>query len=375
MSDLTVRGRSFRTPSDYRAALRDEKLIESIETALNREDLTSVKAAIDKMTAANFRFETLVGEDYFDELVSLERSLRFKKTETVDKDKKQKKQKKNKKKTVSFDEYDTDMQTRIVREMKRLESRRKLILVILFLCISGSLLYLVYYFMMYRKNTTDYNALAELITEDKGQSELVINYTDEPDARPVLAKYAELLNRNKKIVGWLTIEGCDIDYPVLQTVNNDYYLDHNFDQEYDKNGAIFMDYQCDPAHPNDNMIIYGHHMKSGKMFGNLNRYASYDFFNKNKTFTFDTIYEEGTYEVAYVFRSKIYNEDEIRFKYYQFIDVAGSDEFDSNMEQMDMLSLYDTGVTPFYGDKLITLSTCDSSERDGRFVVVARKID
>ena len=76
----------------------------------------------------------------------------------------------------------------------------------------------------------------------------------------------------------------------------------------------------------------------------------------------------------YVFRSRIYNEDEIVFKYYQFFDALSEKEFDSNMKEMAAISLYDTGVTASFGDELLTLSTCDSSETDGRFVVVAKRI-
>ena len=76
----------------------------------------------------------------------------------------------------------------------------------------------------------------------------------------------------------------------------------------------------------------------------------------------------------YVFRSKVYKETEIVFKYYQFIDANGEQEFHSYMEEMAALSLYDTGVSAEYGDQLLTLSTCDYQETDGRFVVVAKKI-
>ena len=77
----------------------------------------------------------------------------------------------------------------------------------------------------------------------------------------------------------------------------------------------------------------------------------------------------------YVFRSRVYNEDEIVFKYYQFIEANSAEEFYSNMNEMSAMSLYDTGVTANYGDRLLTLSTCDSSEPEGRFVVVAKKIN
>ena len=77
----------------------------------------------------------------------------------------------------------------------------------------------------------------------------------------------------------------------------------------------------------------------------------------------------------YAFRSKVYYEDEITFKYYQFIDAVSEEAFRSNLEAMAEMSYYDTGVTAFYGDELLTLSTCDNSEKNGRFVVVARRID
>ncbi len=246
-------------------------------------------------------------------------------------------------------------------------------LFVLGLCILGSVGYLIFYFALYEKNDAEYNELASLVKQDSGGT-VEINYEEAKDKPPVLKKYETLYQKNRKIVGWLTIENCGIDYPVMQTVDNDYYLTHNYNQDYDKNGSLFMDKDCDPAFPNDNMIIYGHHMKSGKMFGNLNYYAMESFWEENKEFSFDTIYETGKYAVMYVFRSKIYSEEEIVFKYYQFIDATSADEFYSNMDEMAAMSLYDTGVSANYGDKLLTLSTCDSSEADGRFVVVAKKI-
>lgn len=190
----------------------------------------------------------------------------------------------------------------------------------------------------------------------------------------MLDEYKTLYEKNKKLIGWLKIDDTNIDYPVMQTVNNEYYLDHNFNQEYDKNGSLFLDKDCDVVQRNTNLIIYGHHMKSGKMFGGLNKYSSEEYARKHSEIQFDTIYKKGTYEVMYVFRSKIYNEEDVVFKYYKFLDAASEKEFDSNMQEMEALSLYDTGVKASYGDELLTLSTCDNSETDGRFVVVAKRV-
>ena len=237
---------------------------------------------------------------------------------------------------------------------------------------------MVFYYYLYEKNSAQYERLAALKEEaiESGGGKVKINYTNEEEKELViLEQYKKLYSQNKSLIGWLKIDDTNIDYPVMQTVNNEYYLDHNYTQEYDKNGSIFLDKDCDITNPSTNMIIYGHHMKSGKMFGKLDLYSSRKYYEDHKYIQFDTIYEQGIYEIMYVFRSRIYNEDEIVFKYYQFFEAATPEEFDATMREMANISLYDTGVTATYGDKLITLSTCDHAEEDGRFVVVAKKVN
>lgn len=190
----------------------------------------------------------------------------------------------------------------------------------------------------------------------------------------VLDQYKSLYHQNQNLIGWLKIADTIIDYPVMQTGDNDYYQNHNINLEEDRNGALFMDTDCDVRLPSTNYIIYGHNMRSGKMFGSLDQYESEKFYKEHKTIQFDTIYEEGTYEVMYVFRSRVYQKDDVVFKYYQFIDANSEEEFNSYMNEMAAMSLYDTGVTASYGDHLLTLSTCDYEEEDGRFVVVAKRV-
>ncbi|MCR5655179.1 MAG: class B sortase [Lachnospiraceae bacterium] len=191
----------------------------------------------------------------------------------------------------------------------------------------------------------------------------------------VLDEYKSLYNQNQNLIGWLKIADTHIDYPVMQSADNEYYLNHNSNLEDDRNGALFLDSSCNIQADNVNYIIYGHNMRSGKMFGDLDNYESQSFYEKHKTIYFDTIYEEGVYEVMYVFRSHVYQKDEVAFKYYQFIDVNSEEEFLSNMQEMSNMALYNTGVTAEYGDHLLTLSTCDYVEDDGRFVVVAKRVD
>ena len=389
----SLRGRTFRTKTDYARAWHDNRVITQIEASLNKSDITQVSNLRRSLENNKIKFESILGQDFLDEIVSLEQKLLTEATEeeaidkraTIKKNKlkdkasksdsntKLKTKKPKADKARALDDYDPDMKHEILRELKKAQRRRSILLSVLGLCVVFSVGYLIYYYSYYEKNDIEYSELSTLVKEDSGGT-VEINYTEKQDKPPILKKYETLYNKNRKLIGWLKIEGCDIDYPVMQTSNNEYYLDHNYNQEYDKNGSLFLDKDCDAAFPNDNMIIYGHHMKSGKMFGNLNYYSKESFWEDNKEFTFDTIYETGTYAVMYVFRSKIYSEEEIVFKYYQFIDATSENEFNSNMEEMANMSLYDTGVTASYGDRLITLSTCDSSEEDGRFVVVAKKI-
>ena len=398
MEGFEVAGRRFRTETDYKAALRDQAKIDEIRTRVNMEQPGEVITLYTDMQTGQYRFETVVGNDFDDEIYELAESYKsqgYNKDSMLPAGKKSSRGKKAAVKqakassggkvkgggnaAVSLDEYDKDMQKVILSELKKRERRRKWMLALCSVIAVASFAYFGVYYYFSDRTENDYANLAEL----KGNTSLAagprsgvtIHYTEEEDIElEVLEEYQTLYNKNKSLIGWLKIDDTNIDYPVMQTVNNEYYLDHNYSQEYDRNGSLFLDKDCDVVHRNTNLIIYGHHMKSGKMFGNLNKYSSEDYCKKHSTIQFDTIYEKGTYEVMYVFRSRIYNEDEIVFKYYQFLDAASEKEFNSNMQEMAALALYDTGVTANYGDNLLTLSTCDSSEDDGRFVVVAKKV-
>ncbi len=281
--------------------------------------------------------------------------------------------------------YEAKVQEYVQQELKRRERRRRILIGGCAVLGVACLLYVGFYGYEDYRTRKSYEEMASIkesvqntpnyATEEESEGP-TINYTNaDKNAPEVLDEYKKLYNSHKKLIGWLKIDDTNIDYPVMQTNNNEYYLDHNINQEKDRNGALFLDKSCDVINRSTNLIIYGHHMKSGRMFGNLDDYKSEKYYKKHPIIQFDTIYEKGTYEIMYVFRSKVYNEGEVVFKYYQFIDCYSEQEFESNMKEMAALSLYDTGVTAEYGDKLLTLSTCDSSLDDGRFVVVAKKVD
>ncbi len=202
--------------------------------------------------------------------------------------------------------------------------------------------------------------------------------TATPTATPepsILPNLAPLHEQNPDLAGWLSIEGTVIDYPVMfRSDSEDYYLAHNFDGEQDKNGALLIQAGCDPFTPGTNVIIHGHNMKSGKMFGSLDEYKDEAYFREHPVIRFDTLYERGEYEIVAVFLSRVYRKNEDVFKYYQFFGAETQAEFDGFYRNIKALGLYDTGVTADYGDTFITLSTCTYHVENGRLVVVARKV-
>lgn len=206
--------------------------------------------------------------------------------------------------------------------------------------------------------------------EESGEAEPV---EEEP---VMLSQYTALYEENNDLAGWLSIEGTVIDYPVMQGVGKeeDYYLRRDFYGNADMHGCLYVRERGNIEN-GTNFIIYGHYMGDKTMFGTLDSYLKESFFLEHPTISFDTLYEERTYEIMAVFRSKVYYSEEDVFKYYQFYEAETEEEFDYFYENVKELSLYDTGVTAVFGDTFLTLSTCSYHVEDGRFVVVAKRTD
>lgn len=191
-------------------------------------------------------------------------------------------------------------------------------------------------------------------------------------ARTIMEQYAALYETNHDLTGWLAIEGMKIDYPVMQGEDDEYYLHHDFYGKESKYGCLYVKPRAD-VETGTNFIIYGHNMKDGSMFGDLDFYLEESFYREHPVVSFDTLYEERTYDIMAVFRSQVYNEEDDVFKYYQFYEADTQEEFDDFYRNIKELSLYDTGVEAQYGDTFLTLSTCAYHVQDGRLVVVAKR--
>lgn len=185
-------------------------------------------------------------------------------------------------------------------------------------------------------------------------------------------KYAAVYEQNSDFIGWISIEDTKINYPVMQTPGNkDFYLKRAFDKSYSEYGVPYMQENCKLG-LSDNCVIYGHHMQDGSMFADLCKFESEDFYKEHKIIHFDTLAGFGEYEIVCVFKTAAYSAD--GFKYYHFVDAADAAEFNSFLSSCQSLALYDTGVSAEYGDKLITLSTCEYSRSNGRMVIVAKLV-
>lgn len=202
---------------------------------------------------------------------------------------------------------------------------------------------------------------------------VTITHPDTGEEMQILPEYAEVFQENTDMVGWICIPGTVIDYPVMQTPDYpDYYLRRDFNKKYNLHGCIYAREQCDINTPSDNITMYGHRMSDGSMFAQLINYTKESFFQDNRYIYFDTLTERHTYEIFAVFKTTATLGQ--GFQYHLFVNAKTESAFNDFVNTCKSNAFYDTGITPVYGDKLITLSTCEYSQENGRLVVVAKRI-
>lgn len=202
-----------------------------------------------------------------------------------------------------------------------------------------------------------------------------------PEQQTDLPKYADsgklycydsLYEENHDLIGWVSIPDTQVDYPVMQTKENEeYYLRRNFHKKSASSGTPFMDQGSAPEDPYSCVIIYGHNMKSGDMFHELEQYTDKTYFETHPTIAFDTLYEQREYQIAAVVEVDL--NDKSHFQYYAHDAFPSSDSYDAFLAQAKEEALYDTGVTGVYGQQMLILSTCSYavSGDSGRLAVIA----
>lgn len=212
----------------------------------------------------------------------------------------------------------------------KLKKYKSVICIIAAVCLLGAAVFCGYHIYHHNAQVDEqakaFDELAEVVENAPDEEE---KQTDEPvsEGEDILAKYRELYLQNEDMVGWISIAGTTINYPVMQTKNNpNFYLKRNFEKEYSDLGVPYIQENCDIA-TSDNLIIYGHHITGGRMFGALEDYKSQSFYEEHKTIQFDTLTEQAEYEIIAVFKTVAYSAQ--GYRYYDFVDAENEEEFDA----------------------------------------------
>ncbi len=244
-----------------------------------------------------------------------------------------------------------------------------IIAIILSIFLILAISYLVVHIINANKNKGLYNDLQQDIIPDETTNELAQVNSQFVD------KVKELQQENADVKGWVRIDDTKINYPLLQTTNNDYYLTHNYKKEKSSYGSIFINSNCNIKNENSNIIIYGHDMKDNQMFKDLLKYQDKSFYEQHPIIKIATDENEYEYEIIYTFKSRVFYQDEKNvFRFYRYYDFENENKYNEYISNCKKIQLYDIGKTANYGEQLITLVTCEYSQENGRMVVVAKKV-
>lgn len=244
---------------------------------------------------------------------------------------------------------------------------KKIILILITIIFITCIIYIsVYFYNSYKDKNINDNILNNVNVDST-------KVTEQKTER--MLQLEELQKENSEIIGWLEIEGTNINYPVLQGTDNEFYMKNNYKKEKSKNGSIFLDKSYNWDIPSSNLLVYGHNNKNGTMFQDLLKYKKEDFYKEHTKIKFTTNKEDSVYEIMSVFYSRVYYKNEKNvFRYYYFVNAENEQEYNDFVNNAKKASIYDTGITAEYGEQLLTLSTCSYHTEDGRFVVVAKKL-
>jgi sortase B len=257
------------------------------------------------------------------------------------------------------------------------ERAKKNIFIILIIVFAGvfavSAYMLISYFLETGKAEAEFD---EIRKELKELTEALEPEKQKDQYKDIQPAYLALKAENKDLVGWLRIYDTAINYPVMQTISNpEYYLHRSFSREYSGSGTLFASEISEIEQPSDVIIVYGHRMKNGSMFGSFNKFTKPEYLKEHRYIRFDTLSERRTYEIFCVLRTTVETGQANEFKYYNAASFQNEDEFNSYIKEAQSKAYFETGITPAYGDELIVLSTCEYSEENSRLVIMGKRVE
>lgn len=261
---------------------------------------------------------------------------------------------------------------------KRIGKGRVLILVICIIVFIFSASLVIKHYVEINKNKQVYEELSNLVTNSTVENNVV-----EEDTVP---DYSPLVEQNKDLVGWIKVPNTEINHPVVQYKNNDYYLTHNFEKKYDYRGAIFMDYRNDAVNLDSNTIIYGHNAYDTTMFSELVKYEDIEFYKKSPVIEFNTLDDNYKWKIYGVFITNATASEDNNYIFNYIYPYMDGENFNGFIEEVNKRRLYTTDVDINDDDKMLVLSTCvralDLTNKYGkttyranaRLVVLARMV-
>jgi len=281
--------------------------------------------------------------------------------------KKEKKRKKSKA-LQEIEDYNPIEENSKPQKEKSGFGKLRIFLLIICLCtfaVSAGYLGLRFYRSM--SNLQEYDTLREVY--DNGGLPPV-GYPSDYDSA-----FSGLYQINQDVVGWLSIDGTSVDYPVVQYSDNDYYHRLNFEGESNLHGVPYVDYKVDMKAPSNNTIIYGHNVNNDdQMFNALVRYQKLDFYKEHPLINFHTVYGERQYKIFAAFVANVNPEHGEVFQYHTFVDADSVADMQEFLYNVQIRSVLNTAVDVLPSDELLTLSTCTYEFDNARFVVVARRV-
>lgn len=187
-------------------------------------------------------------------------------------------------------------------------------------------------------------------------------------------QFLDLLERNEDIVGWLSIDGL-VDEPVVQR-DNVYYLTHNASGSKSVTGALFLDESCDLRTVSTQLVVHGHNMKEGAMFGSLKKYKvkTSSYFKEHPFITFNTLYEDSRYVIFAVLEADVRYDQKDYLPFWVYPRFDSAEGFADYIADVKRLSHYHCDIDVVPGDRLLTLSTCTGDDDNKRLLVVARRV-
>lgn len=198
--------------------------------------------------------------------------------------------------------------------------------------------------------------------------------TPEPTPLPLM-DFTSLQDQNPDVVGWITIDGTPVDYPVLQGTDNEFYLRHGLDGEYDIEGIPFVDYECDVENGR-HLIIYGHNMGEGEngRFSSLQRYKDPTYYAQHPMIQLNTLYDSTLYKVVAVYALTARTDDPDYFAFNAYADFADDAAEQQYLDEIARRAFYTTGDYAHADERLLTLCFCTYEMEDARMMVMARPL-